>query len=298
MSKNLKIGVIGGDKRIVETVKKLCSKDFCVSVWGIDPEYIDSALIKDSCEDTVTGADVVILPIPPSEDEVRVNCPLFSQESGVKIHKLLDMLHENTLLLGGRISPRLKDLAAKRNLKCIDYFNTEELLIKNAVPTAEGAIGIAVNKMPKTIFNSKIAIVGFGRIGEALALRLKALGANITVFARKGISIAQAEGKGMSGVKIVYENSVSTLNKLAMNFDLIYNTVPYWLITEDIIKLLPKSTLIVDLASAPGGVDLIAAKKYGTNVIHALALPSKTAPISAGEYISESIINIITEEIL
>ena len=295
MKNAVKIGVIGGDRRTVEIIRCLKLSEFDVSVWGIDPQYIDNSLLKENCETAVLDADAVVLPTPPSEDELRVNCPLFTRESGVKIHKLLDMMSENALLLGGRMSPRLKDLAAKRNIKCYDYFNTEELLIKNAVPTAEGAIGIAVNKMSKTIFESKIAIVGFGRIGEALALRLKALGANVTVFARKGTSIAQAISKGMSGIKIEFTDGVSTLNGLASGFDLIYNTVPYWVITEDIIEAIPKSTLVIDLASAPGGVDLVAAKRYQLDVIHALALPSKTAPVTAGEYMAESIIGILKE---
>ena len=291
-----KIGVIGGDRRTLEVIRVLRQKGMEVAVWGIDAKYIDTLTVCDTFESTVNNAEAVILPTPPSEDEVRVNCPLFSNESGVKIHKLLEAMPENAILLGGRVSPRIKDLAAKRNVKCYDYFNTEELLIKNAVPTAEGAIGIAVDKMPKTIFNSKIAIIGFGRIGEALAIRLNALGAKVSVFARKGISIAHAESKGLEGIKIEFNNEESSLNKLAIGFDLIYNTVPYWLITEEIIAKIPKSTLVVDLASAPGGVDLVAAKKYELNLIHALSLPSKTAPISAGEYMAESILNIISEE--
>ena len=291
-----KVGIIGGDSRTLEVIRILRQKGMEVAVWGIDAKYIDSFAVCDTFENAVDNADVVVLPTPPSEDEVRVNCPLFSNESGVKIHKLLEVMPENAVLLGGRVSPRIKDLASKRNVKCYDYFNTEELLIKNAVPTAEGAIGIAVDKMPKTIFNSKIAIIGFGRIGEALAIRLNALGAKVSVFARKGISIAQAESKGLNGVKIEFNNGVSSLSKLASGFDLIYNTVPYWLITEEIIADIPKSTLVVDLASAPGGVDLVAAKKYNLNLIHALSLPSKTAPVSAGEYMAESILNIISEE--
>jgi dipicolinate synthase subunit A len=60
---------------------------------------------------------------------------------------------------------------------------------------------------------------------------------------------------------------------------------------------MPKSTLLIDLASAPGGVDIVAAKKHGLAVTHALSLPSKTAPASAGEIIAESILNIIEEEL-
>lgn len=294
---NLKIGVVGGDRRIVEVIKILRKKGFDVSVWGIDSTYLDSDICNDNCEDVVSDADIVVLPTPPSEDEVRVNCPLFSKESGIKLHKLLELLPEKAVIMGGRMSPRLRDFATKRGLKAFDYFNREELLIKNAVPTAEGAIGIAIEKSPKTLFGAEIAILGFGRIGEALAYRLKGLGARITVYARKGASVAKAESEGLCGTKICYREGTSSLSELAKGYDIIYNTVPYWIVTEEIIQNMPKSTLIIDLASAPGGFDMVAAKKYGVEIIHALALPSKIAPASAGEIIADSIINIITEEL-
>ena len=298
MEKTIKFGIVGGDRRIIEVAKALHKNGNDVSVWGIDNSYFEEDLCKDTYEEAVKDIDVLILPTPPSEDEVRVNCPLFSKESGVKIHKLLDAIPQSAIVMGGRISPRLREFAAKRNLKIFDYFSREELLLKNAVPTAEGAIGIAIDKMPKTVFGAKIAVIGYGRIGEALALRLKALGADVTVFARKSIGVAKAESHGMTGKRIVFQNGESSLLSVANGYDIIYNTVPYWVITENIVSKIPKSTLVVDLASAPGGIDIVAAKKCGLEVIHALALPAKTAPSSAGAIVAESVMNIIEEELL
>ena len=297
MDKFIKFGIVGGDRRIVEAAKVLRKNGHSVSVWGIDSEYFEEDLCKATYEETVKDVDVLILPTPPSEDEVRVNCPLFTKESGVKIHKLLDAVSSSTVIMGGRISPRLREFAAKRNLKIFDYFNREELLIKNAVPTAEGAIGIAIDKLPKTLFGSKVAVVGYGRIGEALASRLNLLGANVSVFARKSTAIAKAISEGLNGIRITYKNGESSLAEVAKNYDVIYNTVPYWIITEDIVSKIPRETLVVDLASAPGGIDMIAAKKYDLEVIHALALPAKTAPSSAGAIVAESIMSIIEEEV-
>ena len=81
---------------------------------------------------------------------MRINCPLFSEESGIKFHKLLESIQPQAVILGGRISPRFRDMAIKQGFRVYDYFNREELLIKNAVPTAEGAIGVAIEKLPKT----------------------------------------------------------------------------------------------------------------------------------------------------
>lgn len=298
MKTNLKIAVVGGDRRIVEVIKRLKESGYEVSVWGIDETYVDAVICKETCEEAVGSADIVILPTPPSEDDVRVNCPLFSKESGIKMHKMLDILKQDAVVMGGRMSPRLRDYTAKRGIKAYDYFNREELLIKNAVPTAEGAIGIAIEKTERTLFGAKIAILGYGRIAEALSSRLKALGSEITVFARKSASIAKAQSEGYKGTKIEYKNGVSTLNALAEDgFDVIFNTVPHWIVTEDIVAKLSEDTLFIDLASAPGGIDLVAAKKYGYEVIRAPSLPGKTAPKTAGAIIAESIFNIIEEEL-
>ena len=56
-------------------------------------------------------------------------------------------------------------------------------------------------------------------------------------------------------------------------FDVIFNTVPSLLFTRDVLKRIKKDTLIIDLASRPGGVDFSAAKELGLRVIWALSLP-------------------------
>ena len=56
-----------------------------------------------------------------------------------------------------------------------------------------------------------------------------------------------------------------------------------------------KNTLIIDLASSPGGVDVSAAKKLNSRVLWASSLPGKYAPESAGELIADCIGDIISE---
>ena len=54
-----------------------------------------------------------------------------------------------------------------------------------------------------------------------------------------------------------------------------------------------EDTLLIDLASAPGGIDMEAAKKKGIKAIWALALPGKVAPITTAEIIKDSIYNVL-----
>ena len=74
---------------------------------------------------------------------------------------------------------------------------------------------------------------------------------------------------------------------------IIFNTVPHVLLTKDILKELRKDVIIIDLASAPGGVDYEEGKKLGLNIIKALSLPGKLSPVTAGKAIYKSISNII-----
>ena len=60
---------------------------------------------------------------------------------------------------------------------------------------------------------------------------------------------------------------------------------------SDKLSKLRRDTLIIDLASKPGGVDLAEAERLNIKTIHALGLPGKTAPVTAGEIIAESIID-------
>jgi serine/threonine protein kinase len=54
-----------------------------------------------------------------------------------------------------------------------------------------------------------------------------------------------------------------------------------------------KDTVIIDLASAPGGVDFKVSEKLGIKAYLELALPSKVAPKSAASYLKQTIDSVI-----
>ena len=63
---------------------------------------------------------------------------------------------------------------------------------------------------------------------------------------------------------------------------------------EELEDLKP-GCLVIDLASAPGGVDFAAAEELGVKAIQALSLPGKVAPVTAALAIKAAIYNILTE---
>ncbi|MBE7016298.1 MAG: dipicolinate synthase [Ruminococcaceae bacterium] len=157
------------------------------------------------------------------------------------------------------------------------------------MPTAEGAIEIAMTEMPITIYGSRVLVVGYGRIGKMLASRFKSLGADVTVSARKHKDFAWIEEQGCA---YIHTMDIASYIK---SYDIIVNTVPFTVIDRDALSEMRKDSLIIDLASKPGGVDFTSAKELGKNVIWALSLPGKTAPITSGKIIKDTILNILTE---
>ena len=59
-----------------------------------------------------------------------------------------------------------------------------------------------------------------------------------------------------------------------------------------------KGTLLIDLASRPGGVDFNAAAELQIKTIWALSLPGRVAPKSAGQIIKTTILNMIRDCLL
>jgi dipicolinate synthase subunit A len=120
-----------------------------------------------------------------------------------------------------------------------------------------------------------------------------AIGARVTVAARRESDVSFAESLGCESKRIT--EGVSWWSDLTRGYDVIYNTVPTWIFGRDFLSAVDKKTLIVDLASAPGGVDIRAARELGSNVSWATSLPGKYAPRSAGEIIASCVLRIIEE---
>ena len=165
-----------------------------------------------------------------------------------------------------------------------DYSAKEEFAVANALLTAEGAVEIAMNEYEGTIFDSKCLVCGFGRIGKMLAKMLKSLNAQVTVSARNEVDFAYIEALGC---KHINTNALKSVK----GYDLVFNTIP----VSDLLMNTDRNTIIIDLASLPGGVDFEAARRYKTDAVRALSLPGRTAPKAAGEIIRKTIFNIIKE---
>ena len=66
-------------------------------------------------------------------------------------------------------------------------------------------------------------------------------------------------------------------------------------VTEPVLAALRPGSLIVDLASRPGGTDFAAARRLGLTALHALSLPAACAPETAGEFVAQTVCEILRE---
>ncbi|MGN0459338.1 MAG: dipicolinate synthase subunit DpsA [Ruminococcus sp.] len=273
-------GVLGGDKRSYYLAKALKNDGYKVRLWGFDK------LGATDCEiASALDSDILVLPVVPFGEGENVVSPYSEENLNLKEYE--DSLKDKIIFTG--LKDKFLSVFPKLENKVSSYSDREEFAVKNAVPTAEGAVEQALSHSDITINGSKVLVCGYGRIGKVLSEMLRGMGADVTVSARKQSDLAWIKLNGFAGIKTGDFSEINTYN-------FIFNTIPSLILDEDVIKDLSKDTLIIDLASYPGGVDFDCAEKYGIKAIHALSLPGKIAPKSAGEIIESTILNILKED--
>ena len=249
------VSVIGGDLRALTLARLLEGDGFGVSVFGFDRELDTGEIASARDLAAALSAEVIILPIPASCDLRTVNAP-FSKEE-ILLDDFVSSIGSSKLVLAGHIQPSLARRFDEEGIACIDYYNREELMVKNAVPTAEGAIEIALSELPVTLFGASALVIGYGRIGKILARLLIAMGADTTASARRWGDLAWIEADGAHGVHT---------SKIAADigkYDVIFNTVPTMVLGEEALELMKKDALIIDLASVPGGAGIFLRNNAG-----------------------------------
>jgi len=271
--KRRSVMVLGGDRRNLELARLLINDGEDVKI-----SYVHGLNFED--------IDLIIGPLPLSSDKKTLNAPFHPEE--IEVDALLEKMRGKTLI-AGVIDEELILKGSIYGITMVDYFKREELQILNAVPTAEGAIKIAIENMPITLHGSNALVLGFGRIGKALSNMLYGMGANVHVAARKHEDIAWI--KNLRYIPVCFDE----LDTVLQGMDVLFNTVPQLVLDDNRLIHLNREALVIDLASQPGGVDFGAAEKLGIKTIHALGIPGKTAPLTAARIIKETIYNIIRE---
>lgn len=286
MSDIKSFGIIGGDKRQLFLAKAISDCGYAVMLGGFDKLQSFGRLVLGDIKAVAAKCDVLIFPVPSVRTDGSINAP-FSNEHIVLDNELIEILLNKTIFVAMK-NKFLKAYPQLEKTEIFDYAAKDEFAILNALPTAEGAVEVAMKQFEGTIAGSRCLITGYGRIGKVLAEMLKNLKAEVTVSARNPSDMAFAQAFGYDEINT---NKMSQVR----NFDLVFNTIPSMIFDRKLLSNTDKNTIIIDLASLPGGIDFEAAHILGIDAVRALALPGKCAPKTAGEIIKKTVFNTIEE---
>ncbi|MDW7675541.1 MAG: dipicolinate synthase subunit DpsA [Bacillota bacterium] len=287
----IKIGVLGGDDRELVLIPRLASLGAELNIVGF-PSLPHAANIRivSSIDQAIENVDAVLLPMPGTDLQGNIRA-IYAEEKLVLTESVVKKIPPKTPVIVGVAKPFLKEWAEKYQLKLIEIAEVDEVAILNAIPTAEGAVQLAMEHTNFTIHSSNSFVIGFGRVGFTMARTLAALGANVTIVARKPADYARAFELGYQVCN--YQELIDKISEA----HLIFNTVPALVLTKELLVKVDVNTLIIDLASQPGGTDFKAAADQGVNAILAPGLPGKVAPKTAGEILAKVIPAFILENL-
>lgn len=260
-----KITIIGGDNRLKNVKESLIKSGYAVDTLGLYENDIAN----------LSSSQAIVFPVPTTKDSITVFTPLTKRK--ILLEEISAKISSEQLILSCNYN--------FENKKCIDYGALDSYALLNSVPTAEGAIKIAIENTPYTLWKSKVLVIGYGRVGKILADRLKALGSYVTVSARKPADFAMLDSLGFNYI------NTEQLNKENLDYDIIFNTVDVIVLNEDTLRKC-NSDLIIDL-STKGGFNLDYANECGINAIKAPGLPGIIAPKTAAEILSNTITTVI-----
>ncbi|WNS77225.1 dipicolinic acid synthetase subunit A [Bacillus sp. DTU_2020_1000418_1_SI_GHA_SEK_038] len=291
MLTDIQIAVIGGDARQLEIIRKLTELDAKLSLIGFEQlDHAFTGAVKEKIDEVdFSNKDVVILPVPGTGLDGQIET-IFSNE---KVYLRKEMLLEtpsHCTIYSGISNSYLDSLTKQANRRLVNLFERDDVAIYNSIPTVEGTIMMAIQHTDITIHGSNITVLGLGRVGMSVARVFDSLGAKVKVGARKSEHIARISEMGLIPFHLKdLENEVK-------DADICINTIPHLVVTASVIAKMPVHTLIIDLASKPGGTDFRYAEKRGVKALLAPGLPGIVAPKTAGKILAKVLSQLIKED--
>lgn len=288
MTEKLDFAIVGGDSRHVRLAELLAADGHRVFVYALENASFSDGIIREKDMKTLSkSVDCVILPVPIKDKNGLLNAPLSTSEHDIS--SLFSVFSTGQTVIGGKISNDMFEAAGRCGIRLFDCLEREDFTVMNSVPTAEGAISVAMQMRSSTLNGSNCLILGFGHIGKLLAAYLRGLGAKVTASARKPGDLAWISAYGYTPIK------TCDIKEHLSKFDIIFNTIPAKILDREALLYIKPDALICDLASRPGGVDFDFANELELSTVHALSLPGKVAPSTAAESLRSTVYNILDE---
>jgi dipicolinate synthase subunit A len=292
MLTGMQIAVIGGDARQLEIIRKLTELDARLSLIGFEQlDHAFTGAVKEKLDEVdFSTIDCLILPVPGTNLEGHVET-IFSNEKVILSAEILSKTPEHCVIYSGISNAYLNGITKEAQRTLIQLFERDDVAIYNSIPTVEGTIMMAIQHTDFTIHGSNITVLGLGRVGMSVARTFAALGAKVKVGARKSEHIARITEMGLTPFHLI--NLVNEVK----DTDILINTAPHLIVTAMVISKLPSHTLIIDLASKPGGTDFRYAEKRGIKALLAPGLPGIVAPKTAGQILANVLAQLLQDDL-
>lgn len=222
------------------------------------------------------GCDIAAAP-GPEVTHLLLPVPSFDADGAIQgggvLEDVLRALPPNITVMGGNLA-----VPALESYFRADLLQDPLYLSENAGITAHCAVKLALSRLPITMKDCPVLVIGWGRIGKCLASLLKNMGANVTVAARKPADKAMLYALGYG------TEQSDALSYGLMRYRVIFNTVPAPVISAGQAIYCGPDCLKIDLASKRG----IA----GEDVLWARGLPGKDAAETSGNLIARTVIRL------
>ncbi|MCY8837803.1 dipicolinic acid synthetase subunit A [Bacillus atrophaeus] len=290
MLTGLTIAIIGGDARQLEIIRKLTEQQANIYLVGFDQlDHGFTGAVKCKIDEIAfQQIDSIILPVSATTGEGGV-ATVFSNEEVVLKQEHLEQTPAHCVIYSGISNTYLEKIATEANRKLVKLFERDDIAIFNSIPTVEGTIMMAIQHTDYTIHGSRVAVLGLGRTGMTIARTFAALGAKVKVGARSSAHLARISEMGLVPFQI------DELTENVKDIDICINTVPSMVLNQAVLSRMTPKTLILDLASRPGGTDFKYAEKQGIKALLAPGLPGIVAPKTAGQILANVLSKLLSE---
>ncbi|WP_066320678.1 dipicolinic acid synthetase subunit A [Bacillus sp. FJAT-29814] len=290
MLTGMQIAVIGGDARQLEIIRKLTELDARLSLIGFEQlDHAFTGAVKEKLDEVdFSNIDAMILPVAGTNLEGQVET-IFSNEKVVLTEDILSKTPEHCTIYSGITNSYLDGIVKQSKKKLVQLFARDDVAIYNSIPTVEGTIMMAIQHTDFTIHGSNVTVLGLGRCGMSIARAFHALGAKVKVGARKSEHLARITEMGLKPFHL------DNTEKEVTDTDILINTIPLLIVTPAVIAKLPPHTLVIDIASKPGGTDFRYAEKRGIKALLAPSLPGIVAPKTAGQILADVLTQLLRE---
>ncbi|MBQ6843451.1 MAG: dipicolinate synthase [Agathobacter sp.] len=234
----------------------------------------ENTLEKEVCE------KVYVLPIPVAKLDRNQEIKKKLKE---ELRKLCNNPYSKVKVFGGVFNTEWELFLSEYQIPYWDFMKLPEVVEGNGWITAEGVVAELLQYGEYSIYGQKILVTGYGCCGEKIVKILSKLGAEIIVAARR-LEVREAiQREGFQAI------AFTDMEKMAGDVSAVINTVPAMVVTESCIRRLQPNACIIDIASAPGGTDFEAAKKYGITAKLSLGLPGIYTTTSSAKLLKNAI---------